>query len=297
MVSKVIKKVKTMAEDILSSLMSMSQKKVICTGGSGFIGQHVMKELGARGINCDLKVGKDLYSDTFEEEAKECSAIIHLAVDPVKNETNSDFEKMMRILNVANRNNLKVVFASSAAVYADNDQNTKREYDAVGPLSAYAQAKLESEYLCMAYARKVPITILRYFNVYGPGQNSEYVGVITAFLEGIKYGEVTINGTGDQVRDFIHVDDVAKITVAALDPKWSDATVNVGTGKPTTVNDLYKMFVKLSGKYLKANYDYTARSGIYRSCADNTSLRTLWGQPNTDLENNLKEMIAAKYGN
>lgn len=270
-------------------------KKVIVTGGSGFVGSYIIKELGTRAINFDLKIGKDMMVKGIDEVAKEAEAIIHLAIDPIDQEDRTDFEKMQKVMELARKNNLKVVYVSSAAVYKDYDRNTNRETDDIEGLTPYAQSKVDCEYLAASYRGKVRTTILRYFNVYGEGQTPAYAGVITKFLDGLKEGEVSIYGEGGQIRDFIKVEDVAKITVNALGSKWDNLVVNVGTGVPTTINDLYQLFVKLSGKYLKS-VTLPARKEIFRSCADNTLLRHLWGQPDPDLEEGIKQLIKNKYG-
>lgn len=275
-------------------MFGLKPKRIIVTGGSGFVGSYVMKELGDRGVNIDLKEGKDLF-DLDDLNVGDVEAIIHLAVDPIDKEERDDFKMVKHLVDLCSRNNLKLVHASSAAVYKDYDRNTNRETDDLEGLTSYARAKIESEYLLAAYRGKARITVLRFFNIYGEGQNPAYAGVITKFLEALKGGEVTIYGTGEQTRDFVKVEDVAKIVVSAVDDKWNNQIVNVGTGKPTTINDLYQLFIKLSGKYLK-KVNVLPRQEIFRSCADNTILRYLWGQPDSDLEEGIKQLIKNKYG-
>lgn len=286
-----------MSEDILGNLLKSSRHQILVTGGSGFVGSYLLERLGPRAINFDLKIGRDIFSADFEAEAKNCWAVIHLAVDPMNQVTNTDFEKTQRVLEVAKKNNLKVIFASSASVYRDWGRNSQRETDDLQPLSAYAQAKIDSEYLCAAYRSIIQITVLRYFNIYGKGQNPIYAGAISRFLEGLDNGTITVYGNGDQTRDFIRVEDVADITIAALDAAWDNQIVNVGTGKSISINELVKIFVRNSGRYLHKAVNYAeARPEIYRSCADNTQLRLLWGQPDTNIEEGIKKLIAEKYG-
>src|SRR3990167_469242 len=97
MLQSLYKDLKSMAETALQKLMAMTRKKVIVTGGSGFVGSYVMRELGDRGINLDLRIGRDLFT-SLELVAKESEAIIHLAIDPLNIEANKDLEKTQKVL-------------------------------------------------------------------------------------------------------------------------------------------------------------------------------------------------------
>jgi len=88
---------------------------------------------------------------------------------------------------------------------------------------------------------------LRYFNVYGIGQTGSYAGVITKFLENIKNQKsFIINGNGNQIRDFIHVKDIAKANLVAMESKIENGFFNIGTEIPTSINDLAKLMIELS---------------------------------------------------
>ena len=96
---------------------------------------------------------------------------------------------------------------------------------------------------------------LRYFNIYGIDQNISYAGVITNFLEKIKSKKpLIINGNGNQVRDFIHVKDIAKANVAAMESSIRKSFLNVGTGISTSINDLAEMMVNLSNSECKIEH-------------------------------------------
>lgn len=147
----------------------------------------------------------------------------------------------------------KVVFASSAAVYGDVAQTPTSEDATLRPLSPYGVDKLASEHMLRAYATThgVASTPLRFFNVYGPRQDpsSPYSGVISIFADRARAGRtITIFGDGQQTRDFVYVEDVARAIVAAARTAGGDGTpINVGTGRETTVKALAETIVGLSG--------------------------------------------------
>lgn len=138
----------------------------------------------------------------------------------------------------------RVVFASSAAVYGDSDQLPLSEQSRACPISPYGAAKLASEALLIGHGAAFGITIccLRYFNVYGPRQdpNSPYSGVISIFCDKLRACMApVIFGDGEQTRDFIHVQDVARANVlAATAPAVTSGIVNICTGRATSLNQL-----------------------------------------------------------
>ncbi len=140
------------------------------------------------------------------------------------------------------------VFASSAAVYGEK-RRACREDDLPDPQSPYAASKLAGEHYCRVYARLygMPIVVLRYFNVYGPGQSTQYAGVITNFLKATSLGKPpTIFGDGKQTRDFIFVDDVVEATLKSLHKKLRPGiTMNIGTGRTTSICNLAQKVLKL----------------------------------------------------
>lgn len=184
----------------------------------------------------------------------------------------------LNVLNSSVRAKInKFVFASSAAVYGDAKPPHHEDLQ-LRALSPYAATKIAGEYFCKAFQASydLPIVILRYFNVYGPRMKSDtYGSVMTNFMERISANEQpVIYGNGKQTRDFIHVKDVAKATVLALENQNVAGIVfNVATGKPTTVTNLYKMFLKVLDRKVKAKY-LSARPGdVKESYADISSIK------------------------
>ena len=147
----------------------------------------------------------------------------------------------------------KVVFASSSAVYSDAAELPVHESSACLPLSPYGIDKLASENLLNCYAKihGVNSASLRFFNVYGPRQDpsSPYSGVISIFADRARKAQpLTVYGDGEQTRDFVYVGDVVRAVVSACLSKIPGHVVaNIGTGSATTINQLARQIIDLSG--------------------------------------------------
>jgi len=136
----------------------------------------------------------------------------------------------------------KVVFASSSSVYGNSPYSKKTEGAEGMPLSPYALTKAHNEMFAKIWALSTDINYvgLRFFNVYGPGQNfnSSYSAVIPRFINSNK---ITIYGNGEITRDFTYVDDVASAISLAMNVDGRNIVCNIGTGLPTTLNELAKI--------------------------------------------------------
>ncbi|MEM3641351.1 MAG: NAD-dependent epimerase/dehydratase family protein [Candidatus Bathyarchaeia archaeon] len=273
--------------------------RVVVTGGAGFIGSCLVRRLLTRGYSvvvldnfysgsiknlkglCGVGSLKVVKGDVRNKRGvrkvlRGCDAVVHLAalIDveaSVKNpyETHDvNVNGALNVLSEAVRTGVKrFVFASSTAVYGDANPLPLREDYPPRPISPYAASKAAAEAYCVAFNRcyGIETVILRYFNVYGPGQrNSAYSGVITKFLENAVNGKpLTIYGDGKQTRDFIYVEDVVNATVLALEKDGLSGEIfNICTGKPTSVNDLAKILGVIVGKDLEVVYDKPRKGDI-----------------------------------
>jgi len=244
-----------------------SSKSALVTGGGGFIGKHLVRELLHKGFEVEAldRISRprdfpnssrlvyhraDLNTIDSRWRGKPGTRIVHLAANTSVQESirrplltvRANIEATCRMLDLARKiDSQRFLFASTAAIYGDN-RSSCRETDTPAPASPYASSKLASEYYCKVYADLYGIStvILRYFNVYGPGQSNSYAGVITRFVkEALRGKPPVIFGDGSQTRDFVFVDDVIRATVNSLSKSVPGGTImNIGTGRATSIMSL-----------------------------------------------------------
>jgi UDP-glucose 4-epimerase len=264
--------------------MALSGKKVLVTGGAGFIGSHVADALVARGL--DVHVLDNLVSGrtenvpegaTFHQmdirdealaalfERERFDALFHLAaqMDVRRSVADPKFDAdvnvigLLNLLEIGRQHGLqRVVFSSTGgAIYGEpdpeiNDAGPQPEHHPQRPLSPYGITKLVSEKYLYFYDTTYGISYaaMRFANVYGPRQNPHgEAGVVAIFAERMLRGEQpVINGPGEQTRDYVYVGDVVRSMLAALDHPGSDV-FNVGTGVETSVNELFREINALTG--------------------------------------------------
>ena len=303
--------------------------RYLVTGGCGFIGSHLVERLLAAGhevrVLDDLSTGKrenlpdgvpvtvGNVADAAAVDAamQGMDGCFHLAaVASVERSREAWLEThhanlsgTIAVFDAARRARdggpVPVVYASSAAVYGDNPTMPLTEDSATRPLSAYGADKLG----CELHARVadgvhgVPATGFRFFNVYGPRQDpkSPYSGVISIFAGRIARGEaITINGDGEQVRDFVYVKDLVRCLTAAMDRPQPGAPVyNVCTGVATSVNRLAEVLADLSGKSLQRSFGPARAGDIRVSIGDPARLIAAFGTAcQTSLRDGLRDTLA-----
>lgn len=256
-----------------------NDKKVLVTGGAGFIGSHIVEKLVAYGAHVtvldNFSTGninnlKDvfpyitiLYGDitdpfTCMNATQHKSVVFHLAALISVAYSTEHPETCHQINTQGTKNLLKAckknkvdtfVLSSSAAVYGNRTDRCK-ETDNPNPASPYAQSKLEGETLCKHFAKKHGINTvsLRYFNVYGDRQdpNGEYAAVVAKFKHNLLNNlPITIFGDGKQTRDFLHVSQVVKsnLEIATYNNLHGDV-FNIATGKSITLFELIEQLEK-----------------------------------------------------
>ncbi|NPV50433.1 MAG: SDR family oxidoreductase [Candidatus Methanofastidiosum sp.] len=307
----------------------MKNKKIVVTGGAGFIGSNIVHSIYKDNevtVIDDISTGNfENIVDLVEEKSinfvkgsitdlrilQECFSdvdyVLHQAAIPsvprsVKNPIATNKANIGGTLNVlvaARDSNVeKVVFASSSSVYGDTPTLPKIENMCPSPLSPYAISKLCGENYCKVFYEIYGLrtTSLRYFNVYGPRQNpkSEYAAVIPRFISSIMKGSpIDIYGDGDQTRDFTFVEDVVNANLLSCESKKSDGkTLNIAGGKRISVNDLSQKIAKMLGIEVEIIYRERREGDVKDSLADISLARALIDYtPKYSLDNGLKKTV------
>lgn len=276
--------------------------KYVITGGDGFIGGHIVEATG--GYSYDIKHGEDILDTktlglvvTDADGIFHCAAKISVPESVVKPEEyhQNNVVGMQYVLDAAKTSikKPKVVFSSSAAVYGE--YNTAVQEDAaLHPASPYGQNKCDGEELLKNAG--VNGVVLRYFNVYGPGQSLAYAGVITIFIQKALKGEdLIIYGNGNAVRDFIYIDDIVSANIAAMNYTTSPFEIfNIGTGIETTMKALAETIITLTKSSSKIKYEKGRPGDVVYSRADiSKTQKTLGWSARVSLEDGLRKTIAA----
>jgi UDP-glucose 4-epimerase len=305
-------------------MCELKGKKILVTGGAGFIGYHLCKKLSSLASN--LTIYDNLSSGKMENvkdapnakfvkgdildlkklgSLEKADLIYHLAaqvVVPYSMENPLiDFETnakgTLQVLEKARKDDSKLVFASSAAVYGNPTVFPTSEDYGFHPFSCYGLSKVVGEEYCSMYVNQygLDITVLRFANVYGLRCH----GVIHDFLDKIAKNpnKLEIIGTGLQSRDFVHVSDVvdALVTVGS-DESTNGKTYNIGFGKTTKIIDLAKMMLKilnLQDKTVVTTTNVSWQGDINTIWFDiSKAKKELKWNPKVSLEESIKEVIA-----
>lgn len=295
------------------------EKKAIVTGSEGFIGGHLVDRLLEHGYSvlgidnmssglpetldshlenanyiskqldiCDPRI-KDVFKNfnpTFVFHLAAKPGVSQSVLDPVFYDINN-VNGSLNVLEAARLSGVKrFVFSSSSSIYGGSKELPTKETCGPDPKSPYALQKLTVERYCKLYSGMYDIDTvsLRYFNVFGPRQsdNSAYAAVIAAFIRAERLGDrPIIYGSGNQFRDFTYVEDVvrANILAATSDTRLEGASINIGTGRSTTINDLCRTICSKRPVYkeMRAGDVFSSRAdvGLAKEVLGHTSEWTL----------------------
>jgi UDP-glucose 4-epimerase len=302
-------------------------KTVFFTGGAGFIGMHVIPMLLERGYNVRLfdnmfrgdrdkvaeltstgrveLIDQDVrYGGAVHQAMKGCESVIHFAAVSI-NKSQADPYESIDINMVGNHNVFaaaadhgvrRLVFASSASVYGDPRKIPMHEDDPLHPLTPYCISKRAGEDLLDFYQRRSGLSwiALRFFNVYGEGQKTTayYTSVINHFVARLKNGQPpVIDGKGEQSMDFIHVHDIARATVLALEAERDNLPVNVGTGIDTSIATLARILIDAVGADVEPQFN-PRDVLVARRAADTARAREVLGfEPTITVEEGMTNLV------
>jgi UDP-glucose 4-epimerase len=189
----------------------------------------------------------------------------------------------------------RVVFASSGAIYGNQDIQPLTEGQTPRPSSPYAVSKLAAEYYIRTIGGLwgIETVCLRIFNAYGPGQHlpASNPPVVPYFLrQAVRNGTLVVNGDGNQTRDYVYVDDVVSAMVAAATaPNINGLLINIGSGKETSIRSLADLVLKVTGSQTNIVYSTQTPGGVSRLCADlSLASQKLNYRPSISLEEGLR---------
>lgn len=309
----------------------MKSKKCFVTGGAGLIGIHTCYELVKLGYdvsiydlgeqierhkkylpkNLKIHYGSILDLHTLQSAMMNHDYVFHLAAMlGVQNTEDNKLDCLeinctgtKYVLQSAVNNKIKkVIFASSSEVYGEPDKNPINENFSTKGKTLYGISKIVGEEYCKSFYQKYKLnyTIIRFFNTYGPLQKNKFV--ITKFIDSIlNKKNLTINGSGEQLRSYMYVTDAAKATTKiAFSKNTNQKIYNVGNGSnPISLNTLIKKIKKITKIKPKIKYDKNfistdrlkKREIFERFCDSSKIQKTIKWKPTVSIEDGIKQII------
>ena len=300
-------------------------RRVLVTGGAGFIGSNLVHALLERGdtvrvldnfatgnranlaeLEDDVEVieGELRSYERVHNAVRGVELVFHQGALPSVPRSVQDplttsavtIEGTLNVLLAARDESVRrVVFASSSSVYGNGGALPRDETQQPDPISPYAVAKLAAERYCVSFHRVYGLetVALRYFNVFGPRQDpmSQYAAVVPRFLAAVNEGRpVPIHGDGSQSRDFTYVSNVVEANVLAAEADGAGGTVlNVATGRQATVTELADAIGEALGRPVEKEFLPTRTADVRDSWADISAARSVLGyEPSVGIDEGLR---------
>jgi UDP-glucose 4-epimerase len=292
------------------------RKNVLITGGAGFIGSHVADALIKSGygvvvidnlssgnnsnLNKDAKFyNLDINDEKLEDAFKEnkIDYVFHFAAQASvsfstkfpSEDARENISGSINVLKFAKKYNVKkVVVISTAAVYGVPEYLPVDENHNTTCLSFYGLSKLTMEKYVQLFG--IDYLIFRFANIYGPRQSAHgEAGVVAIFADKMKTNQpITIDGDGEQTRDFVYVCDVAQVCIAAIENEIKNQIINVSTNKAISINKLFEVMARKFNYKLKPTHAQERVGDIKHSILDNKKCKETFGfVPETPLEDGL----------
>ncbi|MGM0606048.1 MAG: NAD-dependent epimerase/dehydratase family protein [Halobacteriota archaeon] len=302
---------------------AVTDQTIVVTGGAGFIGSHLAEAFVTENDvtvvdNCTTGVESNVPAEAqfVRGDIRDAATIRNLPDDAdivfhhagivsveesyasprVSHDVNVG--ATLSLLEYARRTSARLVFASSCAIYGAVETTPISESHTPSPQSPYGVDKLAADNYVRVFGScyDVPVVVLRYFNVYGPRQSSEYSGVIDVFGRQATSGDpITIDGDGTQTRDFVHVSDVVDANRAAAVTDATGRAYNVGTGVAVSIEELAHEIKRLTDSDSEIVYTDPRPGDVERSRADLTRSRAHLGyEPTVDLTTGLRSTLRAR---
>jgi UDP-glucose 4-epimerase len=301
--------------------MDLAGKKFLVTGGSGFIGSHLVDRLVDAGAGEVVVFDKVPRPENVAEASTRGSVsivdgdvtdtaslarvmdgvdgVFHMAVLPLG--PTVEQPRLGLDVNVVGTFNVfeaaqnagvgKVVFSSASSVYGDTD-DTMDETHPLGARTMYGASKIAGEYFLRSFNDQygLPYVTLRYMNVYGPRQEG---GLVMAVARRVLSGSApTITGDGSQSFDFVHVADVAGANVAAMASDTSGEEFNVGSGTEASAREIAEKLIAITGADVEVQYDPSVRVLMRRRVGSNQKAKELLGwEAEIDLDDGLRDTV------
>lgn len=301
----------------------MRYKKAIVTGGAGFIGSHIAKQLVSEGLEviildnlttgrksyvpkgAKLKIVDILNLSQIQKYFSNVDIVFHQAAKVSIRSSKDNFLADANINIIGTLNVIKamvkhkvpkLVYASSMAVYGETKRHVIDETDPLQPISCYGLSKLTGEKYALLLSQQFGFStvILRYFNTYGIRQTfTPYVGVITIFIQQLLQKKIpVIYGTGNQIRDFVSVDDVTRANILAMNRAKTGSIYNIGSGVGLSVNEVYSMLTNEMKLNITPVFKPKLQSEVSTSIANITLARKEIGyNPQFKLEKKIIDII------